>query len=148
MNPPSNQLSFTNHIGAKKFQTCWWEGCKRACSPTPAGGSERVNSVHCCPPPAGVRRVLANLVIKCLPLFAATSRHFILAETQHFHSVTAPHLLDSVSSVAGEPNFTWHLDLLGRMNVQFCGVDHDARCMRMLRVPLYQPVLPRALWIQ
>jgi hypothetical protein len=28
-----------------------------ACSPTPTGGSERANSVHCCPPAAGVGRV-------------------------------------------------------------------------------------------
>ena len=25
-----------------------------ACSPTPTSGSERANSVHCCPPPVGV----------------------------------------------------------------------------------------------
>jgi hypothetical protein len=38
-----------------------------------------------------------------------------------FDTVTAPHLLDGTSSVAVEPNFTRHLDLLGQVNVQFWG---------------------------
>jgi hypothetical protein len=32
-----------------------------ACLPTPTGGSERANSVHCRPPPVGVDKVLITM---------------------------------------------------------------------------------------
>ena len=43
--------SFVEVPGAKKYFR------ERVMTPTPTSGSERVNCVHCCPPPAGVGRV-------------------------------------------------------------------------------------------
>ena len=34
--------------------------------PTATGGNEQANSVHCCPPPAGVDRVYCKSTLKCM----------------------------------------------------------------------------------
>ena len=50
-------------MGQKNPRPASGRAARELCSPTPAGGSERANSVHCCPPPTGVGRILGVVTL-------------------------------------------------------------------------------------
>ena len=53
---------FAKVPGAKRFTYMLVGGTRKSVEPTPIGGSEWANSVHCCPPPTSVGRVLVIVV--------------------------------------------------------------------------------------